>query len=243
MKLSERYARVDAIPTALPVFPLRGVILLPRSALPLNIFEPRYLEMFNDALAGNRLLVIVQPTRPAGFVAANDDSSPDDTAESPQDSATPLRPIGTVGRIMAFQELEDGRCIVSLTGIARCRMVDEIATTKPYRTFRIGADEFVRDLLTGDGEQDIPREQLLSTLKKFLEARNLRADWASISRSTNEALVNSLSVMSPYGAEEKQALLEADTLKARAEMLIALAEMELAARGGGSSPGGGSTLQ
>ncbi len=239
MKLTERYQRVEQLPATLPVFPLRGCILLPRAGLPLNIFEPRYLAMFDAALAGNRLIGIVQPARMKG--AANDDDDQDDDAEneSPQGSAVALRAVAGIGRIMAFQELEDGRLIVSLTGVARCRLGDELPDDKPYRTFRVHPQGFADDLSEGHGEETVPREALLATLKRFLEARNLKADWASIGRSQNEQLVNSLSVMSPYGPEEKQALLEAATLKDRADMLIALAEMELAARGGGS----GSTLQ
>ena len=239
MKITERYKSLSELPTTLPVFPLRGCILLPRAGLPLNIFEPRYVEMFNDALSGSRLIAIVQPARKP--VAANDDSDDDDEAEqeSPPGSVVALRATACIGRLTAFQELDDGRMIVSLTGVARCRLSEEVHTPKPYRTFRLLADQFAGDLVAGKGEQLVPRELLLETLKRFLEARNLKADWASISKSGSETLVNSLSVMSPYGAEEKQALLEADTLKARAEMLIALAEMELASSGGGS----GSTLQ
>lgn len=237
MKINERYRSILDIPSVLPVFPLRGCILLPRSGLPLNIFEARYLEMFDDALSGNRLVVVVQPQRSS--MAANDDADDDGEQESPQGSNVALRGTGCVGRINAFQELDDGRLIVSLTGVARCEMVDEVPDEKPYRTFRISLAKFAGDLTAGTGEQLVPREVLLATLKRFLEARNLKADWVSIGRSSSEALVNSLSVMCPYGPEEKQALLETDTLKARAEMLIALAEMELAA-GGGTS---GSTLQ
>jgi uncharacterized protein len=232
MKLSERYRHLQDLPTEVPVFPLRGCILLPRSGLPLNIFEPRYLAMLNDALAGNRLIAIVQPARAASVEATADE-------DAPEGSAVALRGVAGIGRIMAFQELEDGRMIVSLTGVARCRLTTEVHTTNLYRTFRVDTEAFAGDLQAGKDENAVPREDLLATLKRFLEARNLKADWASISKSGNEQLVNSLSVMSPYGPEEKQALLEAATLKARAEMLVALAEMELATRGGGS----GSTIQ
>ena len=235
MKISERYKSIKDLPSVLPVFPLRGCILLPRAGLPRNIFEPRYLEMFDDAIAGNRLVAIVQPQRT--MIAANDDS--DDDGESPEGSDVALRQIGCIGRITAFQELEDGRLITSLTGVCRCDVAAEVASGKLYRTFRVNAERFAGDLIAGVGEQDVPRERLLATLKKFLEARNLKADWQSIGRSGSETLVNSLSVMSPYGPEEKQALLESATLKTRAETLIALAEMELAASGGPS----GSTLQ
>jgi len=234
MKITERYTSIKDLPAALPVFPLRGCILLPRAALPLNIFEPRYLEMFDDALSGSRLITIVQPART--LRAANDD---DPDPESPPGTSAALRTIGCIGRITAFQELDDGRLIVSLTGVARCQLGEELVSTKPYRTFRVATEPFADDLMAGKGEQLVPRDQLLATLKRFLEARNLKADWTSIGRSATEALVNSLSVMSPYGPEEKQALLESETLKARADTLIALAEMELAAGGGDQ----GSTLQ
>lgn len=239
MKLHERYKSIRDIPTTLAVFPLRGCILLPRSGLPLNIFEPRYLTMFDAALKGHRLITIVQPQRVA--MAANDDGDEDGDGErdSPQSSTVALRNVGCIGRISAFQELDDGRLITSLTGVARCDLIEEIFSDTPFRTYRLSVERFSGDLSPGSGEQQIPREHLLETLKRFLEARQLKADWASISRSGSETLVNSLSVMSPYGPEEKQALLEADTLKARAEMLIALAEMELAANGGNP----GSTLQ
>ena len=241
MKITDRYKSLRDLPAMLPVFPLRGCILLPRAGLPLNIFEPRYLEMFDDALSGSRMITIVQPAR--GMKAANDDGDRDDDTddyESPQDSSVGLRQTGCIGRITAFQELDDNRLIVSLAGVARCTMGTEVMGTKPYRSFKISAETFAADLLAGQGEAQVPREQLLTTLKQFLEARNLKADWASISRSGTETLVNSLSVMSPYGPEEKQALLEAANLKARADMLIALAEMELASSGSGSP---GSTLQ
>jgi uncharacterized protein len=237
MKLTDRYRRIEDIPSIVPMFPLRGCVLLPRAGLPLNIFEPRYLAMFEASLQTNRLIGIVQPGR-AKPIAANDDEA-DDAAESPLESSAALRAVAGIGRIMAFQELEDGRMIVSLTGITRCRLGDELPGDKPYRSFRIHPEQFPDDLIPALDEASVPREQLLATLKRFLEARNLKADWNSIGRSGNEQLVNSLSVMSPYGPEEKQALLEAPTLKARAEMLIALAEMELASKGGGS----GSTMQ
>jgi uncharacterized protein len=243
MKNSERYRRIEDLPATLPVFPLRGCVLLPRASIPLNIFEPRYLAMFEAALQTNRLIAIVQPARDAAPSANDNDGGDGDDddgpPESPADNAAALRTVAGIGRIMAFQELDDGRMIVSLNGISRCRLIDEVHDTKPYRTFRIDLEPFGGDLVPGNAENTVPREQLLATLKRFLESRNLKADWNSIGRSGNEQLVNSLSVMSPYGPEEKQALLETATLKARAEMLIALAEMELAAKGGGS----GSTIQ
>ncbi len=222
MRITERYKSRADLPETAPVFPLRGVILLPRAMLPLNIFEPRYLEMFDDIVAGDRLVAIVQPERTAG------------ENESPQGRDVGLRRVAGIGRLTAFQELDDGRMIVSLTGVTRCTIEQEIATDAPYRTCRLSYDAFPDDLTAGIGAEAVDRTALLNTLKAFLAARDLRADWQAIERSQNEALVNSLAMMSPYGPEEKQALLEAHDLKLRAELLVALTQMELASGGGGS---------
>jgi uncharacterized protein len=201
------------------------VLLLPRAVLPLNIFEPRYLQMFDDVLSGARLIAIVQPDR----------AVEDAQQESPQGQAVALRQTGCVGRLTAFQEADDGRMIVQLTGIARCTVVDEVVTPRLYRSIAVDYTPFARDLMAGDGASSVDRPALLTALKRFLDARDLKADWASIERSETEQLVNGLSIMSPYGPEEKQALLEAKDLATRASLLIALAEMELAAGKGGAS--------
>jgi Lon protease-like protein len=224
--LAERYRGPADVPAQIPVFPLRGAILLPRAALRLNIFEPRYLAMIEDAMAAQRVLAIVQPAG-AGEL------------ESPPGKLEPLKRVGCVGRLTAYSELEDGRLMITLTGIARCALLGEIETAKPYRLWSASCQPFVADFIAGGGEREVDRERLLKTLRSYLEARDLRADWAAISKSSNEALINALSIMSPYGFEEKQALLEAPDLKTRAEVLVALAEMELAARADGS----GTTLQ
>jgi uncharacterized protein len=225
MKLAERYASIDVLPRTIPVFPLNGVLLLPRANLPLNIFEPRYVQMFDDALSGPRLIGVAQPARQmsAGH-------------ESPQGKSVPLRQTGCVGRITAYQEVEDGRLIVQLVGVCRFSFVMENETPRLYRTITVDYTSFAPDLIAGAGADEVDREALLAALKRFIEARDLKADWTSIQRSENEQLVNALSVMCPYGPEEKQALLEAQDLKTRANLLIALAEMEIAAgeRGGGS---------
>lgn len=225
--LAERYKGPDDLPEAVPVFPLRGAILLPRAVLPLSVFEPRYLQMLEDVLAGPRVLAIVQPaTGPA-------------EEESPARNSVALRKVGCVGRVTSYQELADGRLGIALTGVARCDVRHEVASGKLYRICTMDFGRFVGDFVAGQGEDDVDRQKLLGALKAYLEARNQRADWSAISKSSNEALVNLLAIASPYGAEEKQALLEAPTLAARAEALVALAEMELAAGKGGS----GSTLQ
>ena len=230
MRASERYPSIDGLPAKLPVFPLGGAILLPRVNLPLNIFEPRYLQMFDEALSGSRLVGIIQPAREAS------------ERESPIGKTIPLRTIGCAGRITAYQELDDGRLIVALSGILRFAVTDERPSERLYRICSVDFTAYKNDLVSGSGADDVDRDKLLETLKRFLEFRNLKADWNAIGRSPSEQLVNSLSIMSPYGPEEKQALLEASDLKTRSELLIALAEMEIAAAGSGGG-GSGSTLQ
>jgi uncharacterized protein len=224
--LAERYRGPGDLPQQIPFFPLRRAILLPRAGLPLNVFEPRYLAMLEDVMSGPRVLGIVQPVTGDG-------------EESPAGKAAELRRVGCVGRVTAYQELDDGRLAVVLTGITRCMLMSEVATPKLYRIFAVGFERFLGDFIVGDGEDDVDRQTLLTALKTYLEARHQRADWSAISKAATEALVNMLAIASPYGPEEKQALLEAPNLKARAEVLMALAEMELAA----GTDGSGSRLQ
>jgi uncharacterized protein len=213
---TDQYQRPQDLPPRLPVFPLRGAILLPRATLPLNIFEPRYLAMLHDTLAGSRLIGIIQPARNG----------------SPQSKSSPLRSVGCAGRVTTYQELDDGRLAITLTGICRFEVIGEAATPTAYRIASVTYDRFVQDLTQGLGENDVDRAGLLRVLKSYLEQNRLEADWTSIERASSESLVNALSIMAPYGTEEKQALLEARDLKTRAEVLVALAEMEIAANGG-----------
>lgn len=228
MTLTERYRRPADLPPRIPVFPLRGAILLPRATLPLNVFEPRYLQMIDDAMSGLRVIGILQPL-------GSDD---DDEIESPLGKSAGLRRVGCAGRITSYQELDDGRLVITLTGVMRFECVGEAETDTPYRIMSVSYDRFAKDLTEGLGEEFVDRQNLLRVLKSYLEANRLKTDWNAIQRASNEFLINALSVMSPYGPEEKQALLEATDLKMRAEVLIALAEMELASNGGT-----GSTLQ
>lgn len=216
MKISDRYKAAADLPGRVPVFPLRGVILLPRSELPLNIFEPRYLKLFEDILSGDRLVAVVQPA------GAGDD------AESPRGRQVALSRVAGVGRLTAFKELEDGRLVVTLTGVSRCVIEAEENSPKPYRICRVVYDAFPADLVTGDGQAAADRTGLLEALRAFVTARGLEADWSSIEAADTEELVNYLAMISPFGPQEKQALLEAPDLRRRAEILIALARMELA---------------
>jgi hypothetical protein len=202
------------LPDRIPVFPLPGALLLPRGSLPLNIFEPRYLAMIDDALKGARLIGMIQP-----------DEMRAASAISPS-----LYSVGCVGRLTQWQETGDGRYLVALTGITRFRLQEELAVTTPYRQCRVDYKDFVIDFAPNAGE-DVDRDALLKTLAHYLEANRIEADWSGIREAPIEALVNGLSMMSPYGPKEKQALLEAADLKARAELLIAVTEIALAEQG------------
>jgi Lon protease-like protein len=225
--VTDRYRNVADLPKALPLFPLRGAILLPRATLTLNVFEPRYLALVDHALAGDRLIGVVQPGPEAG------------NAESPAGNTFPLRRVGCAGRIFAFTENDDGRMMVSLAGIARFIVVSDLEESNPFRKARVDFAPYAADFVAGFGEDRVDRPRLLATLRSYLTANNLHADWDRINGASTERLVNMLSILSPYGPEEKQCLLEAQDLQARAEALIALAEMDLAARDDGS----GTSLQ
>jgi uncharacterized protein len=203
-----RYLKPADLPDSVPVFPLAGALLLPGGQLPLNIFEPRYLSMFDDAMSGNRLIGMVQPAL----------TQPADTPH--------LSQVGCLGRITSFAETGDGRYIVSLTGICRFRLIQEASGPQPYRTFRIVP--FVADLKSRDEEDAVNRAALLAAFKAYLEANKLEADWDSVERASNMTLVNSLAMMAPFEPAEKQALLEAPDLKTRAETFIAITEIVLA---------------
>ncbi|MBZ9790721.1 LON peptidase substrate-binding domain-containing protein [Rhizobium sp. 3T7] len=204
-----RYLKPGDLPDTIAVFPLGGALLLPTGQLPLNIFEPRYLAMFDAALSGNRLIGMVQP-------ALGDQEGGEGH----------LAPVGCLGRITSFAETGDGRYIVSLTGICRFRLLEEKETHHPFRTFRIAP--FIADLSARDEEDAVDRAALLAAFKAYLDANKLEADWESVERASNLTLVNSLAMMSPFGPAEKQALLEAPDLKTRAETLIAITEIVLA---------------
>lgn len=215
--MTEDYQSADDLPRTLPVFPLSGALLLPRGVLPLNIFEQRYLTMVDSALrSGDRLIGMVQPQGPIA-------------APGEQDAAAPaIHQVGCAGRITGFNETDDGRMLITLTGICRFQVEQELDTVTPFRQVKADFAPFISDLQSGRGELDVDRSGLLDILKRYLEANNLQADWDAIERSTSEALVNSLCMISPFGPPEKQAMLEAESLEQRNQILIALAEMALA---------------
>ena len=206
------------LPAVVPVFPLSGALLLPRGHMPLNIFEPRYLAMVDDALKARRLIGMIQP-----------EADGEEKTKAPR-----LYSVGCLGRITQFAETGDGRYLIQLTGISRFRVLGEEHVSTPYRQCRISAEPFAADFTPRAGEDEVDRTTLVRVLRAYLTANNLQADWEAIEQAPNEALVNALSMMSPFDSREKQALLEAGSLKERAEILVAITEIELAKGGSGS---------
>jgi Lon protease-like protein len=207
------------LPEAIPVFPLPGALLLPRAEMPLNIFEPRYIAMVDAALGGQRVIGMVQPGKP--MAAGVDRPS--------------LQSIGCAGRITGFEESGDGRYAITLTGITRFHIREEMTAATPFRICRVTAASFAGDFLEHEDAATVDRTAVLRTFRAYLEAHNLEADWDTVSQASNEMLVNALAMMAPFDPAEKQALLEAPDLRARAETLVAITEMSLA-RGSATGP-------
>jgi len=206
-----RYQSAKDLPGVVPIFPLAGALLLPGGRLPLNIFEPRYLAMIDTVIAETRMIGMVQP--------ALDGSEREDG--EPQ-----LCDVGCLGRITSLNESGDGRYLIALQGACRFRVIEEVAAKTPFRQCRVAP--FLADLQEDQGADQVDRPGLLKALRDFLDANELQADWDNISQVDNGTLVNSLSMMAPFGPPEKQALLEAPDLKTRADTLIAVTEMALA---------------
>ncbi|MFP7569704.1 LON peptidase substrate-binding domain-containing protein [Marivita sp. S2033] len=207
--------RVHELPGSIPVFPLPGALLLPRARLPLHLFEPRYLQMLEDAMkTPARLIGMVQPyARPNGGEDA-------------------LHLIGCAGRITQFSETEDGRYMITLSGISRFRLGDEVKGFTPYRKFEVNWDGFDRDQGGPEHDRGFDRDAFLDLLDRYFDARDLSADWPTLKEADDELLINSLSMLLDFEPEEKQALLEAPSLSTRRETLITL--IEYALRGGQS---------
>jgi Lon protease-like protein len=213
MPINAEYLGPGELPEVIPVFPLPGALLLPRGQMPLNIFEPRYLAMVDDSFRdGHRLIGMIQP----------------DLSHSRDEGKPALFRVGCVGRITQLAESGDGRYILELTGVTRFEIVEELDVLTAYRQCKVDYFPFADDFTARKGEDAVDREALLAVLTDFLKANNLKVDWEGVESAPNEALVNALAMMSPYGAPEKQAMLEAPDLKTRAEILIAVTEMDLA---------------
>lgn len=199
--------KISDLPRVLPVFPLTGAIILPRGQLPLNIFEPRYLNMIDDAMAGDRMIGMIQPSGGPRTLPS-------------------LSGVGCAGRITSFVETSDGRYLITLTGICRFRPATELPASGPYRQVQADYLSFSEDLAGPDGEEALDRQAFLAALRAYLEARSLEVDWETARNAPPEALINSLAMALPLDPAEKQALLEAGDLAARARTLEALLRID-----------------
>ena len=207
----------EQLPETLPIFPLSGVLLLPGGKLPLNVFEPRYLAMVFDALAGSRLIGMVQPVQPGGFAG---DGLPAD------DGAPRVHQVGCAGRVVSFNETEDGRLLLALSGVCRFQIGRELDMAQGgYRRVSANFSAYRADLDHADEIVTLERERLMAGLAAFFRGKNLSTDWDAVKKADDLNLVNSLSMVLPFGPAEKQALLEAPDTSARAKLLIAFLEM------------------
>ncbi len=199
----------EDLPASLPIFPLTGVLLLPRGRLPLNIFEPRYLNMISDSLGGNRMFGMVQPSE----------------ANAEQDNEAPaLYQTGCAGRITHFEETKDNRFILSLKGVCRFQSVEEIPTTRGYRRCAVDWAPFRNDLQPPEGVS-VDRDRLVTAVRRYFSKKGLEANWEAIEKANDEFLVTSIAMLCPFDPSEKQALLEAPGLESRSELLTTIVEM------------------
>jgi len=208
----------DDLPTDLPVFPLSGAVLLPRCRLPLNVFEPRYLKMAEDALAGDRLIGMVQPL----------DTNSDERAPG-------LFDTGCAGRVTSFSETDDGRMLIVLTGVSRFRIAEELDVDLPYRRVVPVWDEYPHDLVE-QPDGGIERDRLYASLQVYFETRGLDTDWNVLQEASDESLINSLAMSCPFEYSEKQALLEASELTDRARLMLSLLDMAVLSQADGDLP-------
>ncbi|ATC23129.1 peptidase S16 [Caulobacter vibrioides] len=211
------YRKIDDLPLVIPVFPLDGALLLPGGQLPLNIFEPRYLNMLDDAMSGERMIGMIQ-TRP----------SPGGKGD-PQRPA--LAPVGCAGRVTSFAETSDGRYLITLTGVCRFRTGEELPVRTPYRQVRADFAPYQADLREDAAGTRTASEidRLMIALRRYLDHRGLAIDWSDAEAAPSDALINSLAMALPFDPMEKQALLEAETIFERKATLTALLEIDAAA--------------
>ena len=201
-------------PKHIPLFPLSGVLLLPKSRLPLNIFEPRYLKMIEDVLATeHRLIGMIQP-RPN---------------KNTQDSNLKFNNVGCAGRLISFTETEDSRYLITLSGVSRFNYVKNVDTFKPYINAEIEWDSFRNDGILETLPKSFNKDEFLEIISKYFTLTNLQTDWESLKKADDELLINSLSILCPFENDEKQALLEAKTIKERVKILTTLMEMSIKA--------------
>jgi len=201
------------LPQSAPVFPLSGALLLPQTSRPLNVFEPRYIDMIDEALGEERLIVLVQPR--------------DTKEESPEGNDVPLCDVGCLGRIVHFEESSDERYLIVLEGVCRVKLGAEHKDRGAFRRFGIDASGFAGDLDPTMGEGAVDRDKFISTMRAYADFAGFEVDWDEVEQTGTADLVNLSSMLAPFGPAERQLLLESPTLKARAEALMAMTEVEM----------------
>jgi Lon protease-like protein len=219
--MSKRPTSPADLPDTVPVFPLTGALLLPFAHRPLNIFEPRYVELVDHALRGDRLIGLIQPE--------------DTSVESPVGRPA-LQRVGCLGRLTHFEETGESRYFIILEGLTRFETMQEVTMRTPFRQFRISAERFALDFDRRYGEETVDRQRFLQMMRDYAEFAQFELNWDEIEDTSTADLVNFCCMVSPYGAAEKQVLLEAGTLETRAETLIAMAEFEMARGGRSDAP-------
>lgn len=197
----------EELPETLPVFPLPGALLLPHGRLSLNIFEPRYLNMIDDALRTDRLIGMIQPS---------DEGDP-----------APIYPVGCAGRIVQLAETDDRRYLISLAGLYRFRIVQELDSSRGYRRVQADWAPFAKDLDEAE-EASVDRGRLMELLQRYFEQQELSVDWDALKQADNETVLTVLAMNCPFAVPEKQALLEAGSAAERAKVLMTLLEMAVA---------------
>ena len=210
----------SALPDILPIFPLSGAVLLPRSRLPLHVFEPRYLAMIDDVLGTQgRMIGMIQPSV---------------ETDKTKDALPPIYSVGCAGRITSFAETEDGRLMIGLTGVCRFEVKEELRQQNPYRQVLPIWEKFLGDM-TEPQDVAVDHDRLAEVLKPYFKAQSIEADWATIEDMSDETLISTLVMICPFEPNEKQALLEAPDLATRASMLMTLLEMASVPSGDGNA--------
>lgn len=204
------YRKAKDLPGTIPVFPLDGALLLPGGVLPLQIFEPRYLNMIDDAMAGDRIIGMIQTSGSGSRVKPS------------------LAKVGCAGRITSYSETGDGKYLIALTGLCRFRMIEEINAPKPYRQVAADFAEFEADLQDEGHDMEFERAPFLDLLRRYLDHRGLGVEWDAVNAAPGGALINSLSMALPFAAPEKQALLEAADVEGRRGVLATLLTIDSA---------------
>ena len=212
------FDRNAPLPEVIPVFPLTGALLLPHSQLPLNIFEPRYIDLIDDALRGHRLIGMVQP-KEAG-------------SESALSNKPEVYDVGCVGRLAMFQEYEDGRYFITLSGISRFKILDEVLTTTAYRQFKVDYEDYEAFDTAGAPPLEADRDKFMQLIRAYVDIQGYSVNWEMIEATDTPTLVNAGAALAPWEPSEKQALLEAKDMQQRYETLVALYEMAVASAAG-----------